>query len=78
MALLGLGQRSLYMALTTELKEVLWQSRCHFVEEKEDFDADKIWYLRLSRATIYTNGGYQWLQVISYAVETTRFQKQKD
>ena len=46
----GQGHRSLYMILTTELKEVLWQARCRAVKEQEIFDANKIWHLFLNRA----------------------------
>lgn len=48
-ALLQGGQRSLYMALTSELKEVLWQSRCRVIKENQTYDTDKIWQFYLSR-----------------------------
>lgn len=48
-ALRSAGQRSLYMALTTELKEIIWKSRCRVVKENFNCKEETIWKIFVCR-----------------------------
>jgi hypothetical protein len=48
-ALQSKRQRSLYMALTTELKDVLWKCRCRVVKEKFICNEETVFKIFLCR-----------------------------